>query len=172
MKGVVYTIGHSNHPPHAFIELLKGAGIGVVVDARSQPGSRWASYTRPDELKRILKAAGIKYLYMGDVLGGRPNGLPSYDPQAEKPHYASMQHSEAFQQGLSRLLEGAVKYRVCIMCAEENPSVCHRNFLIGEALRRRGVKLLHIRGDGQIQTDEELSKEKAGVPTSQLLLPF
>jgi len=54
------------------------------------------------------------------------------------------------------------------MCAEEDPSSCHRNLLIGEALRHGSVRILHIRGTGQIQTDEELWNEKAGVGANQL----
>jgi uncharacterized protein (DUF488 family) len=58
------------------------------------------------------------------------------------------------------------------MCAEEDPSFCHRDLLVGEGLRREGVKILHIRGTGQIQTDEELWKEKSRVGTNQLSLPL
>jgi len=59
-----------------------------------------------------------------------------------------------------------------MMCAEEDPSFCHRNLLVGEGLRRRGIQILHIRGNGQIQTDEELWKEKTGVGANQLQLPL
>jgi len=59
------------------------------------------------------------------------------------------------------------KYRVCIMCAEEDPTLCHRNLLVAESLRQEGITVFHIRGDGRVQTDEELWKEKIGVPANQ-----
>jgi len=172
MDSVVYTIGHSNHSPDTFVRLLTEAKIEVLVDVRSNPGSPWTSYANPHDLKRILEAAGIQYLYLGDVLGGRPNDLACYNPQTGKVDYQSIQNKESFQRGLSRLLKGLKKYRICVMCAEEDPSSCHRNLLVGESLRREGVQILHIRGTGQIQTDEELCKDKAGVGVNQLSLPL
>lgn len=81
-----------------------------------------------------------------------------------------MQGKESFKRGIIRLLNGIEKYRVCIMCAEEDPSFCHRNLLIGENLRKQGMEVLHLRGDFRVQTDEELWKEKAGVLSDQPVL--
>lgn len=172
MNSVVYTIGHSNHSRDAFVRLLTEAKIEVLVDVRSNPGSPWAPYANPHDLKQILKAAGIQYLYLGDTLGGRPSDPDCYNPQTGKADYQSIQNKEPFRRGLSRLLRGVKKYRICVMCAEEDPSFCHRNLLVGESLRRRGVQIFHIRGTGQIQTDEELWKHKAGVGIKQLSLPI
>jgi uncharacterized protein (DUF488 family) len=172
MDSVVYTIGHSNHSPDTFVRLLTEAKIEVLVDVRSNPGSPWTSYANPHDLKHILKAAGIQYLYLGGVLGGRPNDLACYNPQTGKVDYQLIQNKESFQQGLSRLLKALKKYRVCVMCAEEDPTSCHRNLLVGESLRREDVQILHIRGTGQIQTDEELRKDKTGVGVNQLSLPL
>lgn len=172
MKGVIYTIGHSNHSSEVLLRLLTDVRIEVLVDVRSYPGSHQVSYANTRDLERILKSAGIQYLYMGNVLGGHPIDPDCYDSQTGKPNYEAMQNKGSFQQGLSVLMEGLTKYRICVMCAEENPSLCHRNLLVGEGLRRKGVQVLHIRGNGCIQTDEELWKEKAGVGISQLPLPL
>ena len=172
MDSTVYTIGHSNHSPDTFVRLLTEVKVEVLVDVRSNPGSPWTSYANPHDLKQILKAAGIQYLYLGDMLGGRPSDPDCYNPQTGKMDYQLIQNKESFQRGLSRLLEGLKKYRVCVMCAEEDPSSCHRNLLVGESLRREGVQILHIRGSGQIQTDEELWKERARVGANQLSLPL
>jgi hypothetical protein len=42
------------------------------------------------------------------------------------------------------------------MCSEENPVNCHRFQLIGRVLSYRGINLSHIRGDEQVQRDEDL----------------
>jgi hypothetical protein len=44
-----------------------------------------------------------------------------------------------------------------LLCSEEDPSQCHRHLLIGRVLRDRGVELQHIRGDGRVQAESELS---------------
>jgi len=172
MEGSIYTIGHSNHLPETFVRLLTQAEIEVLVDIRSNPGSQWASYANPRDLERILGAAGIQYIYLGNMLGGHPNDPECYKPQTGKADYKAMQNKESFKQGINKLLEEMKTYRICVMCAEENPSSCHRNLLVSESLRREDVRILHIRGTGQIQTDEELWKENAGVGKNQLPLPI
>ncbi len=168
----IYTIGHSNHDPKVFMQLLKDARIQLVVDVRSHPGSRWATHANPDQLLLLLRAAGISYEFLGDSLGGQPEDPDCYDTKTGKADYSKIQTKDFFQQGIKRLLESFEDRRVCIMCAEEDPSSCHRNLLVGEALRRVSIQVLHIRGDGRIQTDEDLLKEKAGVNPNQLVLPL
>ena len=172
MNNAIYTIGHSNHSPEDFVRLLTDAKIEVLVDVRSNPGSSWVSYANPHELEQMLKAAGIRYLYLGDVLGGHPTDLDCINTQTGKVDYQAVLKKGWFQQGINRLLEGLQMYRICLMCAEEDPSSCHRDLLVGEGLRRKGVQMLHIRGTGQIQTDEDLWKEKAGVGANQLAFPL
>lgn len=172
MNSTVHTIGHSNHPPEKFLGLLQAADIELLVDVRSRPYSRWAPYANPGDLKSMLEAASIGYLFLGKELGGRPLDPDCYDSQTGKPDYQAMQNRAAFRQGLDRLMEEMERHRVCIMCAEEDPSACHRNFLVADALRRHGVEILHIRGTGQIQTDDDLHKKKAKVGTNQLELPL
>ena len=170
-RDVVYTVGHSDHPPEVLVKLLAEAGIEILVDVRSHPSSRWVTHANPRDLKRVLNTAGIEYVFLGDALGGRPD-LPDQVGTPIRAKYESIQRSQAFQQGLDRLFEALRKSKVCIMCAEEDPSSCHRNLLVGDALRLRGVQVLHIRGTGLIQTDKDLRKEKAGVPPNQLELPL
>lgn len=172
MNNAIYTIGHSNHSPEKFVQLLTDAKIEILVDVRSNPGSPWVLHANPRDLKRILQTANIRYIYLGDLLGGRTSDPDCYDLQTGKADYQAMRNKESFQRGLRQLLEDTGEYRVCIMCAEEDPSSCHRNLLVSEGLRQRDVQILHIRGNGRIQTDEELWKEKVGVGVNQLQLPM
>lgn len=167
----IYTIGHSNHTKEQFLDLLIAAKIEVVADVRSTPNSRWAEFANRDILKGTLESVRIHYIYLGDMLGGRPSDSDSYDPSG-KVDYQAIQEKEYFQRGIKRILGGLKRYRMCIMCAEEDPTSCHRNLLVAENLRRVGVQVLHIRGDGRIQTDEELWKEKVGVAANQYQLPL
>lgn len=168
----IYTIGHSNHTQEQFLNLLTDAKIQVVVDVRSNPNSRWAAFANEDNLKEILGSVQIQYIHLGDALGGRPSDSDSYDNQTGQVDYRAIREKEYFRHGISRLLHVLKRYRVCIMCAEENPTSCHRNLLVAENLRQAGVKVFHIRGDGRIQTDEELWKEKVGVAANQYQLPL
>ncbi|MFC1861180.1 DUF488 family protein [Chloroflexota bacterium] len=149
------------------MNLLKYAQIDVLVDVRSNPNSQWAEFANKDKLKETLRLIKIQYIYLGDLLGGHPSYSDCYNALTNKVNYQVIQKKEYFKRGIERLRNGIEKYRVCIMCSEEDPSLCHRHLLIGTDLRKEGVEVLHIRGDFRIQTDEELWKEKTGVSSDQ-----
>ena len=151
----IYTIGHSKHSTEDFIELLKKYLIEVLVDVRSRPYSKLVPQFNKDNLKASLMANGIKYLFLGKELGGLPDESHYYDTDGYVI-YSRIAESEAFRKGISRLENGITKYRVGIMCSEENPSGCHRRLLIGRVLGKQGVTVQHIRSSGDLQTDEDL----------------
>ncbi|MBW2063285.1 MAG: DUF488 domain-containing protein [Deltaproteobacteria bacterium] len=155
----LYTIGHSNHSWEKFLTLLEEGHIEVLVDVRSSPFSRYATHFNKDILAKSLSRAGIKYLYLGDTLGGRPETEEVYDEEGHV-YYDRMEKSIQFQEGINRLLKGARSYRVALLCGEEDPAKCHRRLLIGKVLIKRGVRIIHIRGNGRLQSEEELTAEE------------
>ena len=165
----VYTIGHSNHPMATLIGLLATHAIDVVVDVRSAPYSRYAPQFNRRELQAALAAAGFKYVFMGKELGGRPDDAELYD---ERGHavYSRVERSPLFLAGLARLEAGIGKYRVTILCSEENPAGCHRHLLIGHVLERKGIRVLHIRGDGSVQDGGEIEGAAESRSAGQLSL--
>src|SRR5262249_45729072 len=99
----------------------------------------------------------IKYLFMGEELGGRPDGDEFYDTD-NHVLYGYVAESSVLLDGIRRLKELGNVSRVAIMCSEEDPTICHRHLLIGRVLAEQRVNLLHIRGNGHIQTEEELTQ--------------
>ena len=138
--------------------LLRSQAVQVVVDIRSQPYSKYATQFDQENLKAALIGAGIRYLFLGRELGGRPDGDEFYD---EDGHvlYDRVAATPFFQEGLSRLERGIREYNVAMLCAEENPAACHRRLLIGRVLLDRGFRVDHIRGDERVQTEEEIARE-------------
>ena len=157
----IFTIGHSNHSFEHFIQLLQKQAIDVLVDVRSQPYSRYATHFSKKALKAGIKQAGMMYLFLGQELGGRPNGDSFYD-QDGYVFYDRVAEADFFLEGIERLQRGIKKYRVAMMCSEENPTGCHRHLLVGRVLTERGCTVLHIRGDGQVQTNEQLKRLQRG----------
>lgn len=155
----LFSIGHSNHDLEKFLDLLRRHRIDVLVDVRSQPYSRFTPHFRARLLKEAVTGADIKHLFMGKELGGRPDGDEFYDA-AGHVLYWRVAESRLFLDGIARLENGIAKYRVAIMCSEENPSACHRRLLVGRVLKTRGVQLEHIRGDGRIQTEAEIQADE------------
>lgn len=155
----VFTVGHSNHPIGEFISLLKAHGIEVLADVRSQPYSKYVPQFNSNELKAALVSEGIKYVFMGKELGGHPTE-PSYYDADGYVLYSRLAESPRFLEGISRLEKGIREYRVAIMCSEEDPSECHRRLLVGRVVVKRGFALSHIRGNGSVQTEDELLEEE------------
>jgi uncharacterized protein (DUF488 family) len=148
----LYTIGHSSHPAGHFLELLKQHRIEVLVDTRSFPYSRYSPHFDRESLRDIATTAEVKYLFLGDVVGGRPKDETHYDDQG-RARYGRMGKEKDFLDAIARLERGAADFRVALLCSEEDPAHCHRRLLIGRVLMERGAELLHIRGDGQLQDD-------------------
>ena len=151
----LYTIGHSNHELDHFVALLNQHQIQVLADVRSAPWSRYTPYFNAESLKHSLPRHGVQYLFMGDQLGGRPDGPDLYD-DAGFVLYGRVAETEMFRTGIKRLKEGVQKLRVAIMCSEEDPAVCHRFLLVTRVLADDGIEIRHIRGDGTIATEQQI----------------
>ena len=152
---VLFSIGHSTHPVEVFVELLQRHAVESVADVRTMPFSRFNPQFNRHALKRDLHAAGIRYLFLGEELGGKPDGDRFYDQEGHVL-YGRMAESPRFESGLSRLVERAETSRVAVMCSEEDPAGCHRFLLITRVLHLRGTGVAHIRGDGSTQRTEDV----------------
>ena len=149
----VYTLGHSCHSLSHFLGLLRQHGIALVVDVRSRPYSRYVPPFNRKALEEALKREGIAYHFLGDKLGGRPENQ-EFHREDGTIDYGKLQRSPLFQEGIIEVISLAEKFRLALLCGEEDPKRCHRKRLIGPMLKRSGVEVLHIRGDGSIENDE------------------
>jgi uncharacterized protein (DUF488 family) len=150
-RPVVFTIGHSNRPLEAFVDLLKENRIATVLDVRTVPRSRHNPQFNRDALPASLTAVGIGYAHL-PALGGLRRA------QADSPNagwnnlsfrgYADYMQTPAFAAGVDEVVRRAQGERCVLMCAEAVPWRCHRS-LIGDALLVRGVAVEDIFGPGQ-----------------------
>jgi len=158
--GAVLSIGYGDRPWNDFMQRLRSQNVAFVVDVRSRPRSRQPEFNR-EALDILLAGISVRYLFMGDALGGRPDDLTVYVDG--KVDYERCKQRSEFQTGLDRIVaayEGG--YRVAVMCSELDPERCHRSKLIGEALKKRHVPLSHIDRDGSITSQEEVIKRITG----------
>lgn len=99
---------------------------------------------------------GIAYSFLGKELGGRPTGsqyycegIADYERMAEAPN---------FNHGIQRIVEGARKYRIALMCSEHDPLDCHRCLLVGRALVDRDIAVEHIKSNGTVIDHHEIEQ--------------
>lgn len=167
----VFTIGHSTHSYEHFLSLLRSSGITAVADVRTTPFSRHFPHFNEGTLRSELKLDGISYVFLGKELGGRPSGRSFYcDGVAD---YEKMAKTQIFASGIKRVIEGAKKFRIALMCSEHDPLDCHRCLLVGRSLREEGVKLVHILGDSSLVSHEAIEEKLlnlAGRSSDDLLM--
>jgi|SRR5271170_791743 len=169
MTELVLTVGHSTHPFDAFVKLLKRHEVTALADVRSAPFSRFNPQFNKDALERDLKRYGIKYVFLGRELGARSNDPSCYENG--RVQYARLARTDQFRQGIERVMRGAQEHRIALMCAEREPLECHRTLLVAGALEEWGVRVVHILGDGGLETHSDAMErllDVAGLPREDL----
>lgn len=148
----IYTIGHSTLATDDFIAILKHYKIKCLVDVRRWPGSFHNPQFNRDVLEKSLAPEKIKYLWLGEELGGYRK-LTAEELAAHNSgkclrvgsfrQYAAYMQTDGFKNGLKKLLDVADACRTAIMCAEKVYFKCHR-MLISDKLKSIGVDVIHI----------------------------
>ena len=163
--GRVLTIGYGSHSREAFLEQLKRAEVNYVIDVRSVPHSRFQPDFSREPLFRFLRENHLGYVFMGDLLGGRPKDDDCYvDGRVD---YTKTRTKDFFVQGISRLKKARDQgFNVCLLCSEARPSQCHRAKLVAAALVDEGIDVTHILPDGSTQTQEDVIAELTAGQTS------
>jgi uncharacterized protein (DUF488 family) len=144
---LILTLGHSTHSWNYFKTLVEASDVGLIIDVRSNPRSRFPHFSMSN-LRVRLNGMGVSYLFLGMELGGRP-----IDPSAS---YDAMARTPAFQAGIEQVLSVAARCRPALLCSEHDPISCHRCLLVGRQLVERGTDLRHIMRDGSIVPHEHI----------------
>lgn len=155
----LFTIGHSTHSWEKFLELLQQHRIEAVADVRSSPYSQYNPQFNRDSLQRALRDQGIAYVFLGEELGARRS-----EPECcvnGRADYSLIARTPAFIRGLERIIQGAAKKRIAMMCAEKDPLDCHRCILVSPPLQKRGINVQHIHDDGTLESQEQAERRLA-----------
>jgi len=145
----IYTVGHSTHTIEKFLDLLELNRVTAIADVPATPFSRHNPQFNKDTLSGELKKHGIAYVFVGKELGARSEDPACY--AGGKVRYDRLAQTSIFKSGIDRVLNGAQKYRIALMCAEKEPLDCHRTLLVSRALELLGVSIVHILLDGSTE---------------------
>lgn len=153
----LYTIGHSNHPVEAFIQLLQQYEIGLLADVRTALYSLYNKQFNRETLQTSLEQANIAYRWIGETLGGKREDLQSSMGFRQEELF---NQDAAYQQGIETLIGLTGQQRTAIMCSEEDPRHCHRHRIISITLlygktpaarQLSAIHIHHIRANGSIE---------------------
>lgn len=161
VPAAIYTIGYGGRTFDELAALLGARGVSCLVDVRSVPASRFRPEFARAPLEIALKAVGIRYLFLGDTLGGRPEAPECYVDG--KVDYERVRAQEFFQRGIERLCRALEQETsLALMCSEGRPEMCHRTKLIGVALEARGIRVVHLDESGIARTQPEVIERLTG----------
>src|SRR3954469_12751892 len=128
----VLTAGYGNLGFAGFIQRLKDNGVTHMVDAGTLPWSNYQVESRREELPDLMKPTGIRYIYMGDTLGGI-KGSSALCKQPDTVEPAPLFDRDELHVGMAKLIQAAEDpaRTICLMCGCLRAERCHRSWLLG-----------------------------------------
>lgn len=157
----IYTIGYGNRSIAELIEVLHQHAIAYLIDVRSAPYSRYKPEFSKAPLANELERHSIRYVFMGDALGGRPDDETCY--VNGKVDYEQVKATALYQRGIERLHTAFTQQqRVVLMCSERKPEECHRCKLIGTTLTTQNIPVIHIDENNEQMTQEQIVDRLTG----------
>ena len=145
MPETIYTVGHSNLDFMRFISLIQENRINHIIDIRSIPYSRRASWSNKSRLPDLLRPFRIRYTYLGHKLGGKKKTIDQYSKQQ------GVTPQEIYKEGIQQLLGLSMRDNLTLLCSESDPANCHRQHIVAQTLIDVGVKVIHILGNGSLK---------------------
>jgi uncharacterized protein (DUF488 family) len=170
-----FTIGHSTRPLEQFADLLRDAGVRMVIDVRTVPRSRSNAQYNRDTLAGSLSPFAIGYEHiaaLGGLRGRQRNVPPAVNAYWQNPsfhNYSDYAMGKDFHSGLSRLRALGHAERCAVMCAESLWWRCHRR-IIADYLIAAGETVFHILGPRQIKPAGMTPAAKVG-PSGTITYP-
>src|SRR5581483_730431 len=142
----LYTIGFTRKPLRRFVELVREAGVDLVVDVRLRNTGQLAGWAKRDDLAYILEILGIEYRHRPE-LAPTPALLTRYRRDHDWVAYEA-EFGELMRERGGIAVVGAIlaaARRPCLMCSEADPARCHRR-LVAEQLAAtyRALKVVHL----------------------------
>ncbi len=158
------TIGYGIRSADEFLELLVRYEIKYLADIRSHAFSRFNPDFSQDSLQRRLAESNIKYIFMGDTLGGDPQDESVRtssggrgDAAKHRVLYELVFELPSYKHGISRLqLAWKQSAGLVLMCSEGKPELCHRARLIGATLEEQSIPIFHIDERGVLISQQDV----------------
>jgi len=147
------TFGHGTASAERIVELLRSAGVTILIDVRSAPGSRRNPHVARAELERWLPATGISYRWEKRLGGFRRPAPDSPDVVWQETAfrgYAGHMRQLDFLSAIDELLASAGAGGQAVMCSESLWWRCHRRLIADFAEIARGVPVRHLMHDGTL----------------------
>ncbi|MCB0033663.1 MAG: DNA helicase RecQ [Anaerolineales bacterium] len=165
----IFSIGYERRELEPLLNLLQQEQIQFVIDVRSVVFERQQPEFAQESLSTAVSQAGMRYVYMGNLLGDRPDIDECYDENG-RIDYTAVAQMGFFQTGISRLQKAYEQgQRVVLLSQPAAPQQSHRSLLIGLALADLNVPVIHIDEHGRHLPQGSLTQPPPPKPKLQTL---
>lgn len=127
----IFTIGYEGTTVAEFIDALKSAGVGRVIDVRAIANSRRPGFSK-NSLRASLEEAGVDYVHLralGTPAAGRAAARSGRTGDLERIYAGQLELPEAIAES-AKMLELAKEKPSALLCLERDPAGCHRSLLL------------------------------------------
>lgn len=153
----IYTIGYSTFEINSFVKILKENNINSLIDVRSKPYSKYKPEYNKENLRLKLEKHNIIYRNYDKEFGAIQENEKYFTEGILD--FNKYYKSEAFKNGYDKILLGILQgYRFAFMCAERDPSTCHRNIMVARYFYKNGFEINNIWDDGSIELQNSLEE--------------
>ena len=156
----VATIGVYGFTAEMFLERLREAGVGVLVDVRQRRGVRGSEYAWANSarLQAALAEADIEYRHRKELAPTtelRQLQYREHDRQGVGKRSRTQLAREYRERYITEILDRAdldavvaelpTDRATALMCVERDPEACHRSLIAERLAKRYGLEELHLR---------------------------
>ncbi|MFA5135879.1 MAG: DUF488 domain-containing protein [Patescibacteria group bacterium] len=139
----LFTTGYQGETISYFIKKLQEEKIDAIIDIRENPFSRKPGFSGK-VLSKKLTASGVKYYHFQEL--GTPK--PLREDLALKGNYGVFfenyrNYLLEYKDSLDDLIDIGSNKRICLMCFEKDPHLCHRK-VVAELLSEYSGKKITV----------------------------
>ena len=155
----VFTIGYSGFPDQKdFIQCLKINKIRLLIDVRSSPFSAYYQQYDKPVIAELLKSNGIQYRNFAREFGARQENKEFY--RNGRLDFELFTKSAQFLEGVEKIKLAIERgYSPALMCAEKEPSTCHRTIMVSRHFYEKGFPVCHLMPDSKTKTQQDIETE-------------
>jgi hypothetical protein len=154
MTTVIFTIGTQGQRDESFMGLLNEHTIDAVIDIRQRNEGRYYKFASGRHISALVATGGLVYRHEL-AFAPTPVMLKAYKDGGGWALYESAYRLLYDERAMSALwLADYSRYaRPCLLCAESEPSRCHRRLLAEILAQENGVQVVHL-GGGKIHEND------------------
>jgi uncharacterized protein (DUF488 family) len=141
----IFTIGYEGADLDRFLVALRDAGVEDVADVRAVALSRKRGFSK-NALRGALEEAGLGYQHLqvlGTPTAGRAAARAGDAGTMQRIYCDEVLGTPAAAEALDSLAARARERRVCLLCFERDPAICHRRIL-SDRLAAKGFTITDL----------------------------